>query len=146
VEELEAALARLAQVVAPRLADAPGAGAAGGFGFGLAALAGGKIVSGYELVARTLRLPERLAAADSVLTGEGRYDRQTALGKGPGALARQAHALGKRTVLFAGSVAPDVDAGASPFDEVIEVSASAPPGSSPAEALRHAGARWASRQ
>jgi glycerate kinase len=146
VEELEGALARFAEVVSPALAKTPGSGAAGGFGFGLAALAGGRFVSGYSLVASTLRLPERLTAADTVLTGEGRYDRQTALGKGPGALAREARAQGRRTVMFAGVVAADVEASGSPFDEVIEVSRSAPPGASPAEALRHAGAHWASRQ
>jgi glycerate kinase len=146
VAELESALARFAEVVAPGLAQAPGAGAAGGFGYGLAALAGGRLVSGYGMVARTLRLPERLAAADVVLTGEGRFDRQTALGKGPGALAREARALGKRAVMFAGVVAPDVGTGPSLFDEVVEVSALAPPGASHIDALRHAGASWASRQ
>ncbi|HEX5748283.1 MAG TPA: glycerate kinase [Archangium sp.] len=144
VAELESALARLAEVVAPGLAGTPGAGAAGGFGYGLLALAGGKIVSGYELVARTLRLSERLAAAQAVLTGEGRFDRQTALGKGPGSLAREARALGKYTVMFAGAVAPGTDGG--PFDEVVEVSALAPPGASHAEALRHAGTGWAARR
>lgn len=146
VAELESALAHLAEVVDPGLAHLPGAGAAGGFGYGLAALAGGKIVSGYELVARTLRLSERLAAAELVLTGEGRFDRQTALGKGPGSLAREARALGKYTVMFAGIVAPDAQANGSPFDEVVEVSALAPPGLSHAEALRHAGTWWASRR
>ncbi|WP_375767014.1 glycerate kinase [Archangium gephyra] len=144
VAELESALARLAEVVAPGLAQTPGAGAAGGFGYGLLALAGGKIVSGYELVARTMRLSERLAAAQAVLTGEGRFDRQTAFGKGPGALAKEARALGKHTVMFAGAVAPGTDS--APFDEVVEVSALAPPGVSHAEALRHAGAWWASRR
>ncbi|HYO72575.1 MAG TPA: glycerate kinase [Archangium sp.] len=144
VAELESALARLAEVVAPGLAGTPGAGAAGGFGYGLLTLAGGKIVSGYELVARTLRLSERLAAAQAVLTGEGRFDRQTALGKGPGSLAREARALGKHTVMFAGAVAPGTDS--APFDEVVEVSTLAPPGVSHAEALRHAGAGWASRR
>ena len=145
VDELETALARFAEVVSPALAKTPGAGAAGGFGFGLATLAGGRFVSGYGLVASTLRLSERLAAADAVLTGEGRYDRQTALGKGPGALAREARAQGRRTVMFAGVVAADVETSGSLFDEVVEVSPSAPPGASPAEALRLAGARWASR-
>lgn len=146
VAGLEAALARFAEVVAPGLASAPGAGAAGGFGYGLLALAGGRLISGYEMVARTLRLPKRLAAAEVVLTGEGRFDRQTALGKGPGALAREARALGRYTVMFAGVVAPDVDPNASPFNEVVEVSLLAPPGASHAEALRHAGAWWASRR
>lgn len=143
VAELESALTHFAEVVAPELANTPGAGAAGGFGYGLSALAGGKLVSGYGIVARTLRLSERLAAADVVLTGEGRFDRQTALGKGPGALAREARALGKHTVMFAGIVAPDAKTGGSLFDEVVEVSALAPPDGSHSESLRHAGAGWA---
>jgi glycerate 2-kinase len=48
--------------------------------------------------------------------------------------------------MFAGVVAPDVDATTSPFDEVVEVSSLAPPGTAHAEALRHAGAWWASRR
>jgi hypothetical protein len=47
--------------------------------------------------------------------------------------------------MFAGVVAADVETSGSLFDEVVEVSPSAPPGASPAEALRLAGARWASR-
>lgn len=145
VAKLESALARLAERVAPGLVQAPGVGAAGGLGFGLVALAGGQLVSGYALVARTLRLSERLARADVVLTGEGRFDRQTALGKGPGALAHEARALGRPTVMFAGSVTPDATSAGSPFDEVVEVSTLAPSGTPPADALRLAGIWWASR-
>jgi glycerate 2-kinase len=145
VAELEAALAHFAARVAPEHAERPGAGAAGGLGFGLVALASGRCVSGYALVARTLRLEARIAAADAVLTGEGRYDRQTALGKGPGALAKQARAQGKPTVMFAGGVDPDTAHGDSPFDEVLEVSTRAPAGLPPAEALRHVGGEWAAR-
>ncbi|EPX62945.1 Glycerate kinase [Cystobacter fuscus DSM 2262] len=143
VEELEAALAHFAEVLSPGLAQTSGGGAAGGFGYGLVALARGRIVSGYTLVARTLRLSERLAAAQAVLTGEGRFDRQTALGKGPGALAKEARALGRRTVMFAGQVTPDASAEGSPFDEVIDLSARKDSETSAAESLRQAGARWA---
>ncbi|MBM7114334.1 glycerate kinase [Archangium primigenium] len=145
VEELEAALTHLADCLDPRLAQEEGTGAAGGFGYGLRALTHGRIVSGYELVARTLRLRERIAAVEAVLTGEGRFDRQTALGKGPGALAREARTLGKRTVLFAGQVAPDARTGDAPFDEVLEVSTRGPAGRPPAEALRQVGRDWATR-
>ena len=146
VAELETALARLAEHVAPGLAHAPGAGAAGGFGFGLVALAGGRLTSGYELVARTLRLSERIAQARLVLTGEGRFDRQTAMGKGPGALAWQARALGRGTVMFAGAVTPDATSEGSPFDEVVEVSSRVPSGTPPAEALRRVSGQWSSRR
>ncbi|MET0402397.1 MAG: glycerate kinase [Cystobacter sp.] len=143
VEELESALTHFADVLAPGLARTPGGGAAGGFGYGLLALTSGKLVSGYSLVARTLKLSERLAAAEAVLTGEGRFDRQTALGKGPGALAREARALGLRTVMFAGQVTPDASDEGSPFDEVITLSARKNASGSAAEALSRAGAEWA---
>jgi glycerate 2-kinase len=145
VEELEAALERLAEVVEPALARVAGTGAAGGLGYGLLALAGARLMSGYAWVAQALGLEARVARADVVLTGEGRYDRQTALGKGPGELARQARALGRRVVMFAGSLSPEVPGEEALFDEVLEVSALAPPGASPAEALRSAAERWASR-
>lgn len=144
VEELEAALAHFAQRTGPEFIRVPGAGAAGGFGFGLVVLAGGNITSGYQLVAQALDLERRLAVADIIITGEGRFDRQTALGKGPGALARSARELGKHVVLFAGSVEHEEGLDTSSLRELIDVSASARPGASPAEALREAAAKWAS--
>ena len=142
VEELEAALTHYAQCLTPGLVQTPGAGAAGGFGYGLVALTPGRLVSGYTLVAQTLKLAERLAAARGVLTGEGRFDRQTALGKGPGALAKEARALGRHTVMFAGRVTEDATAHGSPFDEIIELSARPAPGESAAERLCRAGREW----
>jgi glycerate kinase len=143
VAELEEALAHFAVVVGPEFARVPGAGAAGGFGFGLAVLAGGGVISGYGLVSQSLQLERRLAASDVVLTGEGRFDRQTSFGKGPGALARAARELGKYVVLFAGSVLHEEGLDPALFDEVIDVSATARPGATPAEALREAVAHWA---
>ena len=61
--------------------DLPGAGAAGGLGAGLVALAGAKIRSGPSLVLELLRFEEYLEAADLVLTGEGKIDRQIEFGK-----------------------------------------------------------------
>jgi glycerate kinase len=143
VEELEEALAYFAQGMGPEFSRVPGAGAAGGFGYGLAVLANGNLVSGYHLVAQAHDLERRLAVADVVITGEGRLDRQTAFGKGPGVLASSARALGKHVVLFAGSVLREEGMDASAFTEVINVSASARPGATPAEALREAAAAWA---
>ena len=67
----------------------PGAGAAGGLGFGLMAFAGAELESGFEIFAREAHLDERIAAADLVITGEGRIDRQTYMGKGVGQIARR---------------------------------------------------------
>lgn len=86
------------------LMDVPGAGAAGGLAFGLMAAASAQLISGFDLVSAWLDLDSRLAAADIVITGEGRFDASSLQGKGPGALAARAVALGKVTHIFAGSI------------------------------------------
>ncbi len=87
------------------LMDAPGAGAAGGISFGLMAAAGALLVPGADLVSAWLDVDRRLAAADLVVTGEGRFDDSSLSGKGPGALAARALALGKNVHVFAGRAA-----------------------------------------
>ena len=107
---LEAQSARLASMLCRQferpdaLAARPGAGAAGGIAFGLMAAAGAELVPGYELVSSWLDLERRVAEADIVITGEGRFDDSSMSGKGPGALARRALELGKRVHVFAGEV------------------------------------------
>jgi glycerate 2-kinase len=88
----------------PLLCETPGAGAAGGLAFGLLCSAGARLAPGAELVSRWLGLDARLAAADLVLTGEGRFDASSLGGKAPGELARRAVAAGKRVHVFAGAV------------------------------------------
>jgi len=113
---LEEGLLNLADVVASDLGtdfrDVIGAGAAGGFGYGLLSFCRASICSGFELVAATLRLEERIAASDLVVTGEGRIDGQTLEGKGPAGVAALARKHGKPVLAFAGSIAdhPAVDA------------------------------------
>jgi glycerate kinase len=85
-------------------AAAPGAGAAGGLGFGLLRFAGAAVVPGFDLVAEALRLGERIAAADLVITGEGSLDAQTLGGKGPAGVAALARAAGVPVVAVAGRV------------------------------------------
>ena len=85
VLDLDDALRRWADVVEARtgligLRDRPGAGAAGGLGFGLLAL-GATVTSGFGTVADAVRLSERVAAADLVITGEGKLDGQSLRGK-----------------------------------------------------------------
>jgi glycerate kinase len=88
----------------PNLADTPGAGAAGGLPFGLMAAAHARLVPGFELVSAWLDLDARIAAADIVLTGEGRFDESSLSGKGPGAVAAAAANLGKNVHVFAGAL------------------------------------------
>jgi glycerate kinase len=71
------------------LATQPGAGAAGGLGFGLMAFLGARAEPGFELFARFAKLEVRLRAADLVITGEGCIDDSTFMGKGVGEIARR---------------------------------------------------------
>ncbi len=84
--------------------DAPGAGAAGGIAFGLRVGAGAQLLPGVDLVEAWLDLGARLAAADLLITGEGRFDESSLSGKGPGAVAARALALGKAVQVFAGQI------------------------------------------
>ncbi|MGI8925844.1 MAG: glycerate kinase family protein [Tepidiformaceae bacterium] len=106
VEVLEAALVRYAAVVRRSLgvdvAAMPGAGAAGGLAAGLVAFLGGRIESGFEVVAEATGLRERLADADVIVTGEGSFDAQSLRGKGTGRLRELAAAAGKSCIVFAG--------------------------------------------
>ena len=70
-----------------RVANEPGAGAAGGLGFGLCSFLGARLVPGFGLFAEHTGLKARLAEADLVLTGEGSIDKSTLMGKGVGELA-----------------------------------------------------------
>ncbi|HEY5034252.1 MAG TPA: glycerate kinase [Candidatus Dormibacteraeota bacterium] len=107
VRLLDQALDRLAQVIehqyGKRVADIPGAGAAGGTGAGLMAFLDAKLVSGASLVVDASGFDEALPGAQLVITGEGRADGQTAYGKAPGEVARRAQAAGIPTVLIAGT-------------------------------------------
>jgi len=132
---LESGGARIAQMLCRHfgrpwdLASRPGAGAAGGIAFGLMAAAGATLLPGFDFVASWLDLDERLAAADVVVTGEGRFDDSSLSGKGPGSLVRRALALGKPVHVFAGQVALAEDIPG------LLTHAVAPPGMALAEAL-----------
>jgi glycerate kinase len=86
-----------------RAQENPGAGAAGGLGFALQ-LIGGQMRSGAEVVADLIGLDVALDAADWAITGEGRSDAQTALGKTPLIVARRAAARHIAATLLSGSI------------------------------------------
>lgn len=88
--------------------DAPGAGAAGGTGFG-ALVWGATLKPGATTVAELLGLPEMLEHANILITGEGRFDDQSLSGKVPGHLLELAAKHGVRCILVAGSIAAGVD-------------------------------------
>jgi glycerate kinase len=94
-----------------RVRDTPGAGAAGGVGFGLLAIAGRleafALRPGIDLVMEATDFDARLATARLVITGEGRIDAQTAFGKTALGVARRAQAAGVPCVAVGGGVEPD---------------------------------------
>ena len=92
---------------------AGGSGAAGGLGFGLLAFAGAKATPGFELFAREARLDGRLGRMDLVITGEGRLDDSSLMGKGVGQIARRCRQLKIPCLALAGIV--DKSAKAQPF-------------------------------
>ncbi len=104
----EARLARLVELgggTARIAAKRPGAGAAGGLGFGAIIFLGAELVPGFDLVAERTGLAAAVAGADLVITGEGRLDEQSLQGKGPCGVVRLARAMGKGTAAFCGSLA-----------------------------------------
>jgi len=104
----EAALRGLARLVNVHcrsdFAAQPGAGAAGGLGFGLLAFAGGRLQPGFRLFAQHASLTEHLQASDMVVTAEGAIDRSSLMGKGVGEIARRCHALHLPCIGLAGLV------------------------------------------
>jgi glycerate 2-kinase len=110
VAEIDARLAHFAALAETALGqhahDRPGAGAAGGLGFALLLL-GGELRLGAEVVADLLGLDAALAGADWLITGEGRSDRQTLLGKTPLIAARRAAAHGIPATLVSGAIDRD---------------------------------------
>lgn len=107
VPVLEAGLRRFADVLRGAGATTdpaePGAGAAGGTGFGLLVW-GARMAPGAAAVGAALGLPATIAAADAVITGEGRFDDQSAAGKAPTYVAQLAREAGARVLLAAGSI------------------------------------------
>jgi len=122
LELLENGLNRLADVVAHDLGsdfrDTPGAGAAGGLGFGLMSFCGATIKPGFDVVAELIGLRDAMAKADIVITGEGRLDEQSLEGKAPAGVARLARDAGKRVFAFVGS-ASDAAPVRALFDEIL---------------------------
>ncbi|MBE5744328.1 MAG: glycerate kinase [Clostridiales bacterium] len=84
--------------------NAQGMGAAGGLGFAFTYFLGGKITPGIELVMSKIGLEEKIMQADLVITGEGKLDRQSAMGKAPVGVSMLAKKYGKKVIAFAGAI------------------------------------------
>jgi glycerate kinase len=138
IDILEKALTRLADVVAKEFGfdyrNEPGAGAAGGLGFGLMSFCGAKIRPGFDVVAIAVGLEAKIEDANIVITGEGTLDRQTLEGKTPAGVAQLARKLGKRVFAIVGRATNDPEV-CELFDAVY---ANARPGMSQKENMKRA--------
>lgn len=85
----------------------PGCGAAGGLGFAFRTFLHGKLEPGISIVLEEIGIENQIKNADIVITGEGRLDGQTVMGKAPIGIARLAKKYGKPVLAFSGSVTED---------------------------------------
>ena len=116
VAELDAALAHFAEIAnstvrlrLPTTPNTPGAGAAGGLGFAFKAFLGAELVPGVDLILNETHLEDFIRDADVVITGEGRLDGQTVMGKAPIGVAKLAKKYGKRVLAFSGILGDGVE-------------------------------------
>jgi glycerate kinase len=113
VSVLDHALGHLAAVVHRDLGvawnDEPGAGAAGGLGFGLLSFCGARLRPGVEVVMSAVGLQERIARADLVITGEGSFDEQSLRGKTPAGMLDAGRLVDVPVAIICGraSIAPE---------------------------------------
>jgi glycerate kinase len=141
VQRLDAALEHFARAAQPgvgvnmtgSLAVAPGAGAAGGLGFGLLLL-GGTRLAGIATIAELTGLTDAIGSVDLVVTGEGSFDWQSLAGKVVAGLAGMAGAHARPCVVLAGRV----EVGRREFAALgVSAAYAITDGVDPAEALAH---------
>ena len=101
----------------------PGTGAAGGMGFAFLTFTDAVLESGINIVLDETKLEDYIKDVDLVITGEGRMDGQTAMGKAPVGVAKLAKKYGKKVIAFAGAVQRDAracnDAGIDAFFPIL---------------------------
>jgi glycerate kinase len=111
--KLDSNLRHFAEIVRQQLGidveHVPGAGAAGGLGAGLMAFLKAKLKRGTQIVFELVKLEEKIASADIVITGEGQIDAQTVFGKTPIGVAKLAKRYGKPVIAIAGSIGEGAD-------------------------------------
>lgn len=146
VRQLDRGLRNLAerteQEIGMDLKDIPGMGAAGGFALPFVAFMGAEIRSGIEFVLDVLRFDEKLVGSDLVITGEGRTDAQSAMGKAISAVARRAHEAAVRVAVISGALGDGAEKMfALGVDDLVQAT---PDGQPLEDALAHAAENLAS--
>lgn len=113
VKQLDAALSHFAEIAerdcGKQIRDQAGAGAAGGMGGGLLLLPSVQLKAGIQIVLERLHLIDYVKDADVVITGEGRIDAQSIMGKTSIGVARTAKQFNKPVIAIAGCLREDYD-------------------------------------
>lgn len=109
LDDLENGMTNYASIIGSEIADTPGAGAAGGIGAALLAFLNTSLKPGIQTILSLANFEQRINGADLVITGEGRIDRSTFMGKGPYGIMMTAKVHNVPVVALAGSVADDID-------------------------------------
>jgi len=114
IEHLDKSLGKLAEIVSSKYCrtneNIPGAGAAGGLGFGLMEFCGGTLKSGIEIVLDLIKFDSYLDGVDLVISGEGRIDGQSVYGKVPVGIAERAKKKNIPVLVVVGDIGPKVEA------------------------------------
>jgi glycerate 2-kinase len=138
VRDLDDALQTLAARLGKQAeAETPGAGAAGGLGFGMLAFFGATLRSGFDIVSDATRLRERLTGAELCITGEGRLDASSRGGKTVAGVARLCRSLKVPCVALVGAFGEGFDETLEELD--LEAHAIAPAGTTPEASIARAG-------
>nr|WP_314099011.1 glycerate kinase [uncultured Lachnoanaerobaculum sp.] len=111
VADMDGWLKNYSKIVKEKYPDAdseyPGTGAAGGLGYAFLNFTNSKLESGIKIILDETKLEEYVKDADIVVTGEGRLDHQTVMGKAPVGVANIAKKYNKKVIAFSGSVTED---------------------------------------
>ena len=111
IKEMDKWLARYANITKTIIPasdmELPGSGAAGGLGFAFSSFLNSTFTKGVDLIAEVTHLEKYIKESDIIVTGEGRLDSQTAMGKTPVGVGKIAKKHGKIVIAFAGSISED---------------------------------------
>lgn len=131
VEALDASMKNFAEVIFHKtgkdISNHPGAGAAGGMGGSLLAFLNAELKPGIQLMLDALDFSCKIEGADLIITGEGKADRQTLMGKVPSGILREARKQDIPVILLAGSIEDSDELYKAGFQEVISINAPSVP-------------------
>lgn len=121
VEQLDQGLRHFATLMPDGVAATPGAGAAGGVGGGLMAFLHATLTPGIDAVLSALRFDQTISDASLIITGEGRIDSQTAMGKTAGGVLRSGKRKGVPVVAICGALDTQSQVDDMDFDGIFSI-------------------------